>query len=128
MMSCNQKIAAGDCTSSSYRSAAPRCTSRPQRRNAAGQHHHRTTVLVVANYSSNPSPPDAPKDKKFNSREWLGTLLSRFGPVREKAQVTATLEFEKPLLELDKRIKEVGVEPYVDFFLLFSSIQATCLS
>lgn len=42
-------------------------------------------------------------------REWLGTILSRFGPMRDRAQVVTTLDFEKPLLELDKRIKEVGV-------------------
>ena len=42
-------------------------------------------------------------------REWLGTILSRFGPMRDRAEVVTTLDFEKPLLELDKRIKEVGV-------------------
>eukprot|EP00879_Flechtneria_rotunda_P007415 GHRR01007778.1.p1 GENE.GHRR01007778.1~~GHRR01007778.1.p1 ORF type:complete len:260 (+),score=63.25 GHRR01007778.1:111-890(+) len=40
-------------------------------------------------------------------REWLETILSRFGPTTDKAQNIATLDFEKPLLELDKRIKEV---------------------
>mmetsp|Transcript_4634 Transcript_4634/g.10954 ORF Transcript_4634/g.10954 Transcript_4634/m.10954 type:complete len:511 (-) Transcript_4634:1505-3037(-) len=40
-------------------------------------------------------------------REWLNTILSRFGPMRDRAQVVTTLDFEKPLLELDKRIKEV---------------------
>lgn len=51
-------------------------------------------------------PPDTPKERE-GGREWLGTILSRFGPVKDKAQNTTTLEFEKPLLELDKRIKEV---------------------
>ncbi|GLC37743.1 Chromatin assembly factor 1 subunit p50 [Pleodorina starrii] len=51
-------------------------------------------------------PPDTPKDRE-GGREWLGTILSRFGPVKDKSQNTAVLEFEKPLLELDKRIKEV---------------------
>jgi len=41
-------------------------------------------------------------------REWLETILSRFGPATDRAQNIATLDFEKPLLELDKRIKEVG--------------------
>lgn len=41
-------------------------------------------------------------------REWLESILARFGPATDKAQNLATLDFEKPLLELDKRIKEVG--------------------
>ena len=40
-------------------------------------------------------------------REWLQTLLSRFGPMTERAQNTTVLDFEKPLVELDNRIKEV---------------------
>ena len=39
-------------------------------------------------------------------REWLQTLLSRFGPMTERAQNTAVLDFEKPLVELDNRIME----------------------
>lgn len=65
------------------------------------------TIVAAAPFGRKPSPPDAPKNAKIVGREWLETILSRFGPVREKAQMTATLEFEKPLLELDKRIKEV---------------------
>lgn len=64
---------------------------------------------LVAQSSRNPStPPDAPKDdNKSGSREWFDTILSRFGPVKEKTQSPTVLDFEKPLLELDKRIKEV---------------------
>eukprot|EP00775_Hariotina_reticulata_P012784 gene12784-12912_t len=40
-------------------------------------------------------------------REWLETILSRFGPATDRAQNITTLDFEKPLLELDKRIMEV---------------------
>jgi hypothetical protein len=40
-------------------------------------------------------------------REWLATILSRFGPIRDRSATVTTLDFEKPLLELDKRIKEV---------------------
>lgn len=40
-------------------------------------------------------------------REWVQSLLSKFGPAVDRAQNITTLEFEKPLLELDKRIKEV---------------------
>jgi acetyl-CoA carboxylase carboxyl transferase subunit alpha len=65
-----------------------------------------TRRSAVSAFNSNPGPPDAPKAQ--GSREWLETMLSRFGPVREnKAQSTAVLDFEKPLLELDKRIREV---------------------
>jgi hypothetical protein len=35
------------------------------------------------------------------------TLARRFGPVKEKAANTTVLDFEKPLVELDNRIKEV---------------------
>ena len=35
-------------------------------------------------------------------------MLSRFGPIAEKAENTAVLDFEKPLVELDNRIKEVS--------------------
>jgi acetyl-CoA carboxylase carboxyl transferase subunit alpha len=40
-------------------------------------------------------------------KEWIQSILSRFGPATDRAQNITTLEFEKPLLELDKRIKEV---------------------
>ncbi|KAK9786062.1 hypothetical protein WJX73_003519, partial [Symbiochloris irregularis] len=52
------------------------------------------------------SPPDAPKGPS-GGREWLQTLLSRFGPMTDKPQNTTVLDFEKPLVELDNRIKEV---------------------
>ena len=52
-------------------------------------------------------PPDTPKADRRGGREWLQTLLSRFGPITEKAVNTAVLDFEKPLVELDNRINEV---------------------
>ena len=56
-------------------------------------------------------PPDVPKPRgqPAGGREWLQSILSRFGPVKEKASNTTVLDFEKPLVELDNRIKEVGV-------------------
>jgi len=59
---------------------------------------------------ANADPPDVPKraDRPQGGREWLQSILSRFGPVREKASNTTVLDFEKPLVELDNRIKEVG--------------------
>ena len=61
---------------------------------------------------ANPGPPDAPRkviqeEIIAEGREWLETILSRFGPIKERASTVTTLDFEKPLLELDKRIKEV---------------------
>jgi hypothetical protein len=54
-------------------------------------------------------PPDVPKprDQRAGGREWLQSILSRFGPVKERASNTTVLDFEKPLVELDNRIKEV---------------------
>ncbi|KAK9822886.1 hypothetical protein WJX74_001031 [Apatococcus lobatus] len=54
-------------------------------------------------------PPDAPKEdtQRRGGREWLQTLLSRFGPLTDKAPNRLILDFEKPLVELDNRIKEV---------------------
>ena len=69
---------------------------------------------------ANPGPPDIPAPRKIirekiiaEGREWIETILSRFGPIKERAQTVTTLDFEKPLLELDKRIKEVGRRPMV---------------
>jgi acetyl-CoA carboxylase carboxyl transferase subunit alpha len=81
----------------------------PQRSAAPARNEARS---VRAQSSRNPSsPPDAPKDSKYGSREWLDTILSRFGPVKAKTQSPTVLDFEKPLLELDKRIKEVHCRP-----------------
>ncbi|KAK9834157.1 hypothetical protein WJX81_003572 [Elliptochloris bilobata] len=40
-------------------------------------------------------------------RDWLQSLLSRFGPMNDKASNAHVLDFERPLVELDNRIKEV---------------------
>lgn len=70
-------------------------------------------VTAQSVFGGNPSPrnpPDAPKEIIQEGREWIETILSRFGPIRDRAQTVTTLDFEKPLLELDKRITEVGME------------------
>ena len=60
------------------------------------------------NKKTNPDPPDIPKEEaRRGGREWLQNLLSKFGPMTEKAENTHVLDFEKPLVELDNRIKEV---------------------
>ena len=95
-----------------------RC-ARGARQSAPNTHRAAVRCRVFTNWpkkaddESNPGPPDAPKSTLTREiiaegREWLETILSRFGPVKERAQQVTTLDFEKPLLELDKRIKEVG--------------------
>lgn len=54
------------------------------------------------------SPPDVPMDaKRTGGSDWLQSFLSRFGPITEKPENNTVLDFEKPLVELDNRIKEV---------------------
>ena len=40
-------------------------------------------------------------------RDWLQNMLSRFGPMNDRASNAHVLDFERPLVELDNRIKEV---------------------
>jgi hypothetical protein len=70
----------------------------------------RKRLAVGARAMASAEPPDVPKslDQPSGGREWLQSILSRFGPVRERASNTTVLDFEKPLVELDNRIKEVG--------------------
>lgn len=69
--------------------------------------NRRCHSLVVQAQKGQPDPPDAPREERRGGREWLQTLLSRFGPITQKAENTAVLDFEKPLVELDNRITEV---------------------
>lgn len=52
-------------------------------------------------------PPDVPRAKRTGGREWLQQLLSKFNPATDRSSKTFVLDFEKPLVELDDRIKEV---------------------
>lgn len=67
-------------------------------------------LSLIAQAKGKAEPPDVPKSegKRQGGREWFQSILSRFGPVREKASNTTVLDFEKPLVELDNRIKEVS--------------------
>lgn len=71
--------------------------------------HLRKSVPITAQAMGQADPPDIPKPRgqSQGGREWLQSILSRFGPVRERASNTTVLDFEKPLVELDNRIKEV---------------------
>lgn len=68
------------------------------------------SMPVTAQAMGKADPPDVPKSRSQpqGGREWLQSILSRFGPIREKASNTTVLDFEKPLVELDNRIKEVS--------------------
>ena len=71
---------------------------------------HRRALGVQAQALNKGGPPDVPKprDQPKGGKEWLQTIFSRFGPVKERASNTTVLDFEKPLVELDNRIKEVS--------------------
>lgn len=73
---------------------------------AAGPALQRNRQLIAA-ASKGQDPPDVPKERQ-GGREWLQSILSRFGPIKERATNTTVLDFEKPLVELDNRIREVG--------------------
>jgi acetyl-CoA carboxylase carboxyl transferase subunit alpha len=66
----------------------------------------KTSRASIKTFRIAANPPDVPVEGG-SGREWFQSILSRFGPVREKASNTTVLDFEKPLVELDNRIKEV---------------------
>ena len=47
---------------------------------------------------------------------WLQGLVAKFGPVTERADNTTVLDFERPLAELDSRIREVRSSAFSLFF------------
>ena len=101
--------AAGRPTACSSMEATCRANARPQQRPQTILASQRRARHVVRAKGKAGDPPDVPKarDQPAGGREWLQSILSRFGPVKEKASNTTVLDFEKPLVELDNRIKEV---------------------
>lgn len=86
----------------SRRSAA---SSGPVRVNARSLHRSSASARV---FNRKASVRDATTTEiAGQGREWLETILTRFGPIRDRAETVTTLDFEKPLVELDKRIMEV---------------------
>lgn len=88
-----------------------RANARPQQLRAGRSIASRRPLSVVVRAKGKAGdPPDVPKprDQRQGGREWLQSILSRFGPVKEKASNTTVLDFEKPLVELDNRIREVS--------------------
>ena len=71
---------------------------------------HRASLSVRAQQD----PPDIPKEEgaRRGNVEWLQTILSRFGPMTDRPQNQFVLDFEKPLVELDNRIREVRILPW----------------
>eukprot|EP00210_Caulerpa_lentillifera_P001380 g1327.t2 len=56
----------------------------------------------------NPYRPDVPKDRRAGrGGDWLKRLFSRFTPLSDRSKTSLVLDFEKPLINLDNRIKEV---------------------
>lgn len=57
------------------------------------------------------NPPDAPPAKAGSGggSTWLASIIQKFGPTTEppSAGSITVLDFEKPLVELDNRIREV---------------------
>ena len=109
-----RRLVAGACEPQSVQSArnAPGQLGRRALRSASlSRQQQQRSVAVRAKGKS--EPPDVPKARpkavQQGGHEWLQTILSRFGPVKERASNTTVLDFEKPLVELDNRIKEVRV-------------------
>lgn len=91
-----------------YRRGANGRALRPALRPAAPARRSGGLVALAGGRSAG-DPPDVPRarDVRSSRGEWLQSILSRFGPVKEKASNTTVLDFEKPLVELDNRIREV---------------------
>lgn len=79
-------------------------TARPPAALRAAAAPRARTVSVRAS-----QPKDAAANMASRGKEWIATILSRFGPTRERAQNVSTLDFEKPLVQLDQRIREVSI-------------------
>lgn len=91
-----------------HQRGASTLNARPQRCSPASLAPPARRLGVVVQAKGKATPPDVPKPRgRQGGREWLQSILSRFGPVKEKASNTTVLDFEKPLVELDNRIKEV---------------------
>jgi len=90
------------------RTAKPCCPSGGRAGSRASLAGSRRFIRVQAKQGEQPLPPDTPREvRKGGGREWIQSLLAKFGPVQEKASNITVLDFEKPLVELDNRINEV---------------------
>lgn len=62
-----------------------------------------TTVASAASEAAEASEAPAHKD----ASEWYAHMKAEFDPISSAPPTTAVLDFEKPLVELDRRIREV---------------------
>jgi hypothetical protein len=67
--------------------------------------HFRRSVVVRAEVQEASEASDAAAHK--SASEWYSHMKAEFGPVSSAPPTTAVLDFEKPLVELDRRIREV---------------------
>lgn len=71
----------------------------------AQAHGGRRAVSCRARDTGQRAPDMAP------GKEWFDDMKAEFGPIRHAPASTAVLDFEKSLVELDRRILEVRLEP-----------------
>lgn len=81
-------------------------------RNTTIRRHNGIVVRAEAAEAS-----EAPAHK--SGEAWFQHMKAEFDPVSSAPPTTAVLDFEKPLVELDRRIREVRVvvDPIATFFL-----------
>lgn len=72
--------------------------------NGAARNSHFNRHVVVARAEASETS-DAPAHK--DASEWYAHMKAEFDPVTSAPPTTAVLDFEKPLVELDRRIREV---------------------
>lgn len=65
--------------------------------------HINRNVVVARAEAAEASEAPAHKD----ASEWYAHMKAEFDPVSSAPPTTAVLDFEKPLVELDRRIREV---------------------
>ena len=76
---------------------------KPFGNSAARNSHFNRHVVVARAEAAEASDTPAHKD----ASEWYAHLKAEFDPVSSAPPTTAVLDFEKPLVELDRRIREV---------------------
>lgn len=76
---------------------------KPFANGAARNSKFRRNVVVARAEAAEASEVPAHKD----ASEWYAHMKAEFDPVSSAPPTTAVLDFEKPLVELDRRIREV---------------------
>ena len=90
--------------------SSPRQSTFPSRRHVG----RKTRFKPLAPQPPRVSPlqPDVPRDRGGGrGHEWFQRLLSKFRPSFDRSKTALILDFEKPLINLDSRIKEARYCP-----------------